>query len=91
MKTHFGNCKGVTVAKYYGPVLAVTMAWTDIIQEPDGNYFTRPVERRVTKRVRLNNPRKSEQAVLVEVCATIKLEHPEARLVRYNREEGKAS
>ena len=56
MKKHFGNCAGKTSAEYNGPTLDVTFCG---VRKPGGKLVVK---------ARLNNPRKSQQKVLQEVC-----------------------
>lgn len=85
MKRNFGNCKGIQKAEYTGPELVAVLSYTEIKQVTE--EVTKPIERRVTVRARLNNPRKSEQAVLKELCARVKARQPTAKLVSYERKE----
>jgi len=58
MKKHFGNCAGKQQTTYNGPTLDVTFCG---VRKPGG---------RITVKARLNNPRRSREQVLQEVCDT---------------------
>ncbi len=88
MKNHNPTgCKGIQTVKYNGPEICAVLTVTDMVEGEIG-----PREKRRTIKVsgRLNNPRKNEQAVLTEICAKVKREHPTAKLVSFKRKEGKA-
>lgn len=75
MPSNFQPCQGKRQVQYSGPVLEV------VFERPWNNPRTTKPARRFTKRVRLNNPRKSTDAVRVEVCAQFLRENPGAKLV----------
>ena len=80
-------CKGIQEVKYTGPEICAVLTVTDMVEGEIG-----PREKKRTVRVsgRLNNPRKSEQAVLTEICAKVKAQHPTAKLVSFKRKEGRS-
>ncbi len=79
MKNNFGNCPGVSRPTYNGPKLSVTFRYTDW----EGGRRTRTIERP------LSNPRKSEDAVLQEICAEMKRDHPTAKLHEFHKKEAR--
>jgi hypothetical protein len=81
------NCKGKTSVTYTGPELCATLTVIDMVE---GEIGPREVRRKVIVTGRLNNPRKNEQAVLTEICAKVKAQHPTAKLVSFKRKEGRA-
>jgi hypothetical protein len=88
MKNHNPSmCKGIQAVKYNGPEICATLTVIDMVEGSIG-----PREKKRTIRVsgRLNNPRKSENAVLTEICAQVKRQHPTAKLVSFKRKEGKS-
>ena len=88
MKNHNPSmCKGIQSVKYDGPEICATLTVIDMVEGEIG-----PIEKKRTVKVsgRLNNPRKSEQAVLQEICAKVKQQNPTAKLVSFKRKEGKA-
>jgi hypothetical protein len=88
MKNHNPSmCRGIQEVKYSGPEICATLTVIDMVEGKIG-----PREKKRTIRVsgRLNNPRKSENAVLTEICAKVKAEHPTAKLVSFKRKEGRS-
>ncbi len=78
MKSHNPNmCRGIQTVEYNGPVICATLS------------YGKKGERRHTVKVsgRLNNPRKTEGAVLTEICAKVKVQHPTAKLMSFKRKE----
>lgn len=84
------NCKGIQTPKYDGPELCATLSYTEMVPATGGQVGPREITKKVEITGRLNNPRKSEQAVLVELCAKVKAQHPTAKLVTFKRKEGRA-
>ncbi len=82
MPSNFQACKGKQRVEYHGPVLEV------IFERPWNNPRTTKGARRFTKKVRLNNPRKKVDAVVIEVCAQFIRENPRAKLVSFNVKGG---
>ncbi len=81
MKNHNPNmCKGVQTSNYAGPMLEATLS---VVSPSSGK------PRRMTVTSRLNNPRKNQEAVLTELCARVKAQHPTAKLVSFERKEGR--
>jgi hypothetical protein len=88
MKNHNPSmCKGIQEVRYSGPEICATLTVIDMVPGEIG-----PREKKRTIRVsgRLNNPRKSENAVLTEICAKVKRENPTAKLVSFKRKEGRS-
>jgi hypothetical protein len=83
-------CKGKTTPSYNGPEICATLTVIDMIAPVGGEIGPREKKRTVKVSGRLNNPRKSEQAVLTEICAKVKAENPTAKLVSFKRKEGRA-
>ena len=80
------NCKGIQSVKYNGPEICAVLT---VIDHENGNPDAVGRKRTIKVSGRLNNPRKNEQAVLTEICAKVKREHPTAKLVSFKREEGR--
>ncbi|KKL47947.1 hypothetical protein LCGC14_2330410 [marine sediment metagenome] len=78
MKSHNPNmCRGIQTIPYNGPEICATLS------------YGKKGERRRTVKVsgRLNNPRKTDNAVLTEICAKVKAQHPTAKLMSFKRKE----
>ncbi len=77
--------RGIQTPSYSGPEICAVLTVIDMVPGEIG-----PPEKRRTIKVsgRLNNPRKNEQAVLTEICAKVKAQHPTAKLVSFKRKEG---
>jgi hypothetical protein len=73
-------CKGIQKSSYNGREICATLT------VGAGDH-----PRTVKVSGRLNNPRKTEQSVLQEICAKVKLENPSAKLVSFKVKEGKAN
>ncbi len=88
MKNHNPSmCKGLQQVKYNGPEIIATLTVANTLETPLGRVAKK---RTIEVRARLNNPRKSEQAVLTEICAKVKAEHPSAKLVSFKTKKGKS-
>lgn len=81
------NCKGKSSVTYTGPEICATLTVIDMVE---GEIGPREKKRTIKVSGRLNNPRKSEQAVLTEICAKVKAANPTAKLVSFKRKEGRA-
>ena len=80
MKNHNPNmCQGIKVPEYNGPTLHAVL-----------NFSEGTGRRRKTFVENLSNPRKNDEAVLKEICARVKAKHPDARLISFERKEGRA-
>ena len=79
MKNHNPSmCKGIQKSSYNGPEICATLT------VGSGDH-----PRIVEVSGRLNNPRKTEQSVLQEICAKVKLQDPSAKLVSFQVKKGK--
>lgn len=84
------NCKGIQTPTYNGPELCAVLSVKEMVPPKGGQVGPREVERKIEVKGRLNNPRKNEQAVLTEICAKVKAQHPTAKLVSFHRKEKSA-
>ncbi len=81
MKNNFGNCKGKSGQSYNGPTLTASFKVAKV-KYVDGVKQVIPGKYRHFKETaRMNNPRKTEDAVRMELCAKVKRNTPDAILV----------
>lgn len=76
-----GKNRSVT---YDGPVLIARFSVPRMNTETSSSKVTKGRNRKVTAEGRLNNPRKSQQAVLREVCAKVVQATPGAKLLSWS-------
>ncbi len=83
MAHQYRNCPGPTMTPYTGPILEVVFTWTELVQTDTmrkRSILPRKELRTVTRTARLNNPRKSQEGVRLELCRQEKLKNPKAKL-----------